>query len=59
MRTIKHDVAKYMFAITVFWTYVWFSQFMLMWYANIPEETIIFFKKIRWLSSNDIFYFIS
>jgi hypothetical protein len=42
----KHDVAKYMFAITVFWTYVWFSQFMLMWYANIPEETIYFSKRL-------------
>lgn len=38
----KHDVGKYIFAITVFWTYVWFSQFMLMWYANIPEETLYF-----------------
>lgn len=42
----KHDVAKYMFAITIFWTYVWFSQFMLMWYANIPEETIYFSKRL-------------
>jgi len=34
-----HDVGKMMFAFTAFWTYVGFSQFMLIWYANIPEET--------------------
>ena len=34
-----HDVAKYMKGFTVFWAYIAFSQFMLIWYANIPEET--------------------
>jgi hypothetical protein len=34
-----HDLGKMMFAFTVFWAYVGFSQFMLIWYANIPEET--------------------
>jgi len=34
-----HDVGKLMFAFTVFWAYIGFSQFMLIWYANIPEET--------------------
>ncbi|MFZ5891167.1 MAG: quinol:cytochrome C oxidoreductase [Myxococcota bacterium] len=34
-----HDLGKMMFAFTVFWTYVGFSQFMLIWYANLPEET--------------------
>lgn len=34
-----HDVAKYLKAFTVFWAYIAFSQFMLIWYANIPEET--------------------
>ena len=33
-----HDLAKYMFGFSVFWAYLWFSQFMLIWYANIPEE---------------------
>jgi len=42
----RHDIAKYMFAISVFWTYVWFSQFMLIWYANIPEETLYFTKRM-------------
>jgi hypothetical protein len=40
-----HDVGKFMFAFSVFWTYLWFSQYMLIWYANIPEETTYF--KIR------------
>ncbi|MBK7579204.1 MAG: quinol:cytochrome C oxidoreductase [Myxococcales bacterium] len=34
-----HDIGKMMFAFTVFWAYIAFSQFMLIWYANMPEET--------------------
>lgn len=34
-----HDVVKYLKGFTVFWAYIAFSQFMLIWYANIPEET--------------------
>jgi hypothetical protein len=41
-----HDVGKFMFAFSIFWTYLWFSQFMLIWYANLPEEVIYF--KVRW-----------
>ena len=37
-----HDIGKFMFAFSIFWTYLWFSQFMLIWYANIPEETTYF-----------------
>ena len=37
-----HDIGVFMFAFSVFWTYLWFSQFMLIWYANIPEETTYF-----------------
>ena len=33
-----HDVAKLMFAMSTFWMYIWFSQAMLVWYTNIPEE---------------------
>lgn len=40
-----HDLGKFMFAFSIFWTYVWFDQYMLIWYANIPEETVYF--KIR------------
>ena len=42
-----HDLAKFMFGISVFWTYLWFSQFMLMWYANIPEEVTYFKFRIE------------
>ena len=41
-----HDVGKFMFAFSIFWTYLWFSQFMLIWYANLPEEVVYF--QIRW-----------
>ncbi|MBI5864730.1 MAG: quinol:cytochrome C oxidoreductase [Planctomycetes bacterium] len=34
-----HDVGKLMFAFIVFWAYIGFSQYMLIWYANLPEET--------------------
>jgi hypothetical protein len=34
-----HDIGKMMFAFTVFWAYIAFSQFMLIWYADVPEET--------------------
>jgi hypothetical protein len=51
-----HDLGKFMFAFSIFWTYLWFSQFMLIWYANIPEETIYFqprahgiYKGVYWL----------
>jgi len=37
-----HDLAKFMFGFSIFWTYLWFSQFMLIWYANIPEEVTYF-----------------
>jgi hypothetical protein len=35
-----HDVGKFLFAFTAFWAYIAFSQFFLIWYANLPEETI-------------------
>ncbi len=37
-----HDLGKYLFGFSIFWTYLWFSQFMLIWYANNGEETIYF-----------------
>lgn len=42
-----HDLGKFQFAFSVFWTYLWFSQFMLIWYANIPEETIYFKPRLQ------------
>jgi len=41
-----HDLARYLFSFGIFWMYLWFSQFMLIWYANIPEETFYFIKRI-------------
>lgn len=41
-----HDLAKFMFGISIFWTYLWFSQFMLIWYSNIPEEVTYYVTRI-------------
>jgi len=53
-----HDIGKMMFAFTCFWTYIGFSQFMLIWYANIPEETHWFNDRFfgSWLNAT---YFLS
>jgi len=40
-----HDIGKFMFAFTVFWAYIAFSQYLLIWYGNIPEETEWFLKR--------------
>lgn len=42
-----HDIGKFIFAFSIFWAYLWFSQFMLIWYANIPEETIYFVPRTK------------
>ena len=42
----RHDIGKLVFAFTVFWAYIAFSQFMLIWYANIPEETTFFHHRM-------------
>lgn len=47
-----HDVGKWMFAISFLWTYLWFSQFMLIWYSDIPEEVTYYITRInhyKWL----------
>jgi len=41
-----HDIGKFLFAFTCFWAYIAFSQFFLIWYANLPEETIFFKARI-------------
>jgi hypothetical protein len=41
-----HDLGKFMFAFTVFWAYIGFSQYMLIWYANMPEETGYFIHRL-------------
>ncbi len=50
-----HDLGKLMFAFSIFWTYVWFAQFMLIWYGNIPEETTYF--KIRMQGPYSVIWF--
>ena len=42
-----HDLGKYVFGFSIFWTYLWFSQFMLIWYGNLPEETAWFLERKR------------
>ena len=37
-----HDLGKLLFGFTIFWTYIAFSQYLLIWYANLPEETSYF-----------------
>ncbi|QQR88398.1 MAG: quinol:cytochrome C oxidoreductase [Flavobacteriales bacterium] len=49
-----HDMGKWVFAISFLWTYLFFSQFMLIWYANIPEEVTWF--QTRWEHYMPIFW---
>lgn len=42
-----HDLGKFMFAFSIFWTYCWFSQYMLIWYSNVGEETTYFHQRIH------------
>ena len=42
-----HDIGKFMFAFSIFWTYLWFSQYMLIWYSNQPEETVYFKHRVQ------------
>ncbi|TAH25610.1 MAG: quinol:cytochrome C oxidoreductase [Cytophagales bacterium] len=46
-----HDLGKFMFAFSIFWSYVWFAQFLLIYYANIPEEAIYFVERLK----NDVY----
>ena len=41
-----HDIGKFLFAFSIFWTYLWFSQYMLIWYANVGEETVYFKERM-------------
>ena len=49
-----HDLGKFLFAFSIFWTYLWFSQYMLIWYGNVGEETIYF--KERLTNYKGLFY---
>ncbi len=52
-----HDLGKFIFAFSIFWTYVWFSQFLLIYYANMPEETVYFRK--RWDNGYLTFFWLN
>ncbi|HHB52670.1 MAG TPA: quinol:cytochrome C oxidoreductase [Saprospiraceae bacterium] len=51
-----HDLGVYMFGFSIFWTYLWFAQYMLIWYSNMPEETTYFAQRMH--DYNFIFYFM-
>jgi hypothetical protein len=42
-----HDLGKFIFAFSIFWSYLWIAQFLLIWYANLPEETIYFIERLE------------
>ncbi|WP_426754040.1 hypothetical protein [Myxococcus sp. Y35] len=42
-----HDLGKLMFGFATLWAYLWFSQYLLIWYANIPEETVYFVNRLH------------
>ena len=48
-----HDMSKFMFAFSCFWAYTWVSQYLLIWYANLPEETPYYITRLhgawKWL----------
>lgn len=41
-----HDISKFMFGFSIFWAYTWLSQYLLIWYANIPEENIYYVRRM-------------
>lgn len=51
-----HDLGKFIFAFSVFWTYIWFGQFLLIYYANIPEETVYFIERMTSSNYAWVFY---
>ncbi|MCB2212280.1 hypothetical protein KQI52_09235 [bacterium] len=42
-----HDLGKLLFAFSTFWMYIWFSQYMLIWYSNIPEEAVYYTRRLE------------
>ena len=43
---VTHDLGKFMFAFCVFWAYIFLSQWLLIWYTNLPEETVYFAARL-------------
>ncbi|MEO8794998.1 MAG: quinol:cytochrome C oxidoreductase [Daejeonella sp.] len=59
-----HDLGKFIFGFSIFWTYVWFSQFLLIYYANMPEETVYFYHRwepeyLPWFWVNIVINFVA
>ena len=52
-----HDLGKYLFGFSVFYTYLWLLQFLLIWYANIPEATIWYTKRMAEPLFKFLFFF--
>ncbi len=52
----QHDLGKWVFAVSMFWTYMWVAQFLLIWYANIPEE-VAYYQPRMYGSYQFSFYF--
>lgn len=52
-----HDLGKWVFAFSLVWTYMWFSQFMLIWYSNIPEEVTYFTARLEVSNYKFLFWF--
>jgi Ni/Fe-hydrogenase subunit HybB-like protein len=50
------DFSRYIFMLCIIWGYFWFAEFMLIWYANIPEETAYFLPRIRGEGWSFFFY---
>jgi hypothetical protein len=51
-----HDLGKFIFGFSIFWTYLWFSQFMLIYYSNIPEEAIYYWERLNTPQYRPVFY---
>lgn len=58
-----HNLGQFIFGFSVFWTYVWFAQFLLIYYANMSEETVYFYKRFNayefWFYLNLVLNFLS
>ncbi len=53
-----HDIGKWVFAISFLWTYLFFCQFMLIWYANIPEEVTYFQNRLETNGYKGLFWMV-